>query len=384
MYAISAACNHILVMDERVGIYFEFGDPEDEDECINYLLSVPPDLLNDENRLIAPHGFTLRQLLAFMCYRAFRSVFELHSAPAHDCDTIISVDSDTDSGSLPPDVGSTNRKQSFPDNKPSRQQPNRTAKSSRSLSPDETPAPFTTWIPGSTITLRICTDDNTDMSTSKTRSHAVSMSDSGFQESISPLHRPGNMSTRPFNPPQLPAGRDTLTFTTSHVFTRAAALLETPAGTLYGAKLFSPLHTRIAHELLAGEMAVYSAAKALQGQEIPYFYGRWSIPDTKHVSILLTEHIQPGHTIEELRRAGAFTKINQLRESAEEAVRSLHAKGVRHGDLVGRNMVVSGEGADERVVIVDFDVALVQVESERRRWEDWVFLNDTFRVPTQV
>lgn len=71
-----------------------------------------------------------------------------------------------------------------------------------------------------------------------------------------------------------------------------------------------------------------------------------------------------------------------MRESAEMAVRSLHAKGVRHGDLVGRSMVVSGEGADERVVIVDFDVA--QVGGERRRWEDWVFLRDTFRVPAQV
>lgn len=65
-HAITASCNHILIMDERVGIYFEFDDPDDDEESIHYLLSVPPDLLTDENRLIAPHGFTLRQLLAFM------------------------------------------------------------------------------------------------------------------------------------------------------------------------------------------------------------------------------------------------------------------------------------------------------------------------------
>lgn len=150
----------------------------------------------------------------------------------------------------------------------------------------------------------------------------------------------------------------------------------------YVGKLFSPLHTRIAHELLAGEMAVYSAALTLQGREIPYFYGRWSIPDATHVGVLLTEYIQPGLTIAQLKAAGAFGQISKLRESAEMAVKALHGKGVRHGDLVGRNMVVSGEGEEERVVIVDFDVAQIEGrEGERRRWADWVFLKDTFRVP---
>lgn len=61
-YAISAACNHILVMDERVGIFCEFDVPGDDDEYIDYLLSVPPDLLGVENCLIAPQGFTLFNL----------------------------------------------------------------------------------------------------------------------------------------------------------------------------------------------------------------------------------------------------------------------------------------------------------------------------------
>lgn len=203
-FAISAPCNHILVMDQRVGIYFEFYDPSDDDEYINYLLSVPSDLLNDDNRLIAPHGFTLRELLAFMCYRAFGSVFELRTAPAPDSD-MISGSSETYSASLPPDVGSSSRNHSVPASQPSRQQPNRTAKSSRAQPPDDTPTPFTAWVPGSAITLRICTDDIPSPSPSSNRPRAVSKSDSGFHETISPRRGNGAISTRPFNPP--PAAR---------------------------------------------------------------------------------------------------------------------------------------------------------------------------------
>lgn len=58
--------------------------------------------------------------------------------------------------------------------------------------------------------------------------------------------------------------------------------------------------------------------------------------------MLLTEYIEPGHTISELKASGAFTEMAKLRPSAEMA---LHSKGVRHADLVGRNMVVSDVGA---------------------------------------
>lgn len=82
-----------------------------------------------------------------------------------------------------------------------------------------------------------------------------------------------------------------LTFKVIDTVTRVAALLQTPTGTSYVAKLFSLLHTHIAYELLAGEMAVDSAARILQGREIPYFYGRWSIPDATNMGILLPEYI---------------------------------------------------------------------------------------------
>lgn len=74
--------------------------------------------------------------------------------------------------------------------------------------------------------------------------------------------------------------------------------------------------------------------------------------------------------------------MGKLRESAEMAVKALHLRGVRHRDLVGRNMVVSGVGEEEQGVIIDFDVALVDgKDGERRKWADWVFLKETFRVP---
>lgn len=69
-----------------MGIDFKFDDPPEHGECVSFLLSVTPDLLNDENRLIAPHGFTLRKLLSF------GSVFELRAVPVPDSNTTISVD----------------------------------------------------------------------------------------------------------------------------------------------------------------------------------------------------------------------------------------------------------------------------------------------------
>lgn len=372
-------------MDQHVGIYFEFDDPSDEEEHINFLLSVPPDLLNDDNRRIAPHSFTLRELLAFMCFRAFGSVFELRTAPLPDSGSAISINQDTYSSSLLPDVALGNRKHSLPDNQPSRHQPDRSAKSHRIQPMEEKCTPFTAWVPGSTVKLRIFTDATLDPSSQSTRPRAVSQSDSGFHESISPSRRTSTMSTRPFHPPHPPAGTDTLTFTVAHVFTRAAALLETSDGNVYVAKLFSPLHTRIAHELLAGEMAAYSAALTLQGREIPYLYGRWSVPDASHLGILLTEYIEPGRTISELKATGAFAEMAKLRPNAEMALKALHSKGVSHGDLAGRNMLVSLVGQSQRVVIIDFDVARVEgCEGERRRWADWVFLKDAFRVPEEV
>lgn len=171
-YAITANCNHIIVMDQRVGIYFEFGDPLDGDEVINFLLSVPPDLLTDGNRQIAPYGFTLRELLAFMCFRAFGSVFKLRTAPVPGSGAAISVDSDTYSASLPPDVGLGTRKHSLPDTQPSRQQPKRSGKSSRPQPPEDSSTPFTAWVSGSTITLRLFIDDNPDPCSANTRPRA--------------------------------------------------------------------------------------------------------------------------------------------------------------------------------------------------------------------
>ncbi|KAL0640604.1 hypothetical protein Q9L58_000268 [Maublancomyces gigas] len=70
-------------------------DPLDDDEDIKFLLSVPPDLLTDGNRQIAPYGFTLRELLAFMCFRAFGSVFELRTAPVPGSGAAISLSTRT-------------------------------------------------------------------------------------------------------------------------------------------------------------------------------------------------------------------------------------------------------------------------------------------------
>lgn len=364
-------------MDERVGIYLDFEDPLADDEDVHFLLSVPPDLLNDKNRLIAPHGLTLRELLVFMCYRAFGKVYQLRTIPVPNSTALVSVDRDGYSPSLPPDVGSQNRKHARHEDSERRQQPKRNAGSGTTRVHD-TQTVFCAWITGTAITLRISTTDNPPRSPPSARPRAVSNADSGFHEAVSP-RRPRVAGTRPFDPPEPPRGQSTITFTVSTVFARAAAILATPSGALYVGKLFSPLHTRNAHDLLANEVAAYAAASPLQGREIPHFYGTWTIPDASHLGVVLTEYISPGTTIAHLQAAGEWERIGRLWESAESALKALHGRGVRHGDLEARNILVAEGDGEERVVVVDFDVARVEgKEGVRRQWADWVFLKDVF------
>lgn len=99
------------------------------------------------------------------------------------------------------------------------------------------------------------------------------------------------------------------------------------------------------------------------------------------MGIHVTEHIKPGDTVQQLKEAGEFTKMGTFRERAEMAVKALHTKGVRYGDLVGRNLLVLREGEEERVGIVDCDVAQIEgKQGEKRRWPKWVSLKNAFPV----
>lgn len=383
-YALAADCSHIMVMDERVGIYLEFVDASDDNEEINFLLSVHPEIITPENEFITPDRFTLRQLLAFMCYRAFGKVFPLRPIPT-ESEATVTVGSGPYSGSLPPDIGPCNSKRTHK-NAPTRQQPSRSAKSTRVEQTDDPDAPFTAWVPGSSVTLRLRTETTVAAPASSataptTRTHAVSRPDSGFHEPVSPPNRKHDAPARPFSSP----GGSSARFTITRVFTRAAALLTATAGKCYIAKLFSPLHTRIAHLLLQNEVAAYAAAKPLQGRDIPHFYGTWDIPGATHLGVLLLEYIAPGTTIAALKHAGEYQRVRGLRGSAERALQALHGRGVRHGDLVARNMMVAScEGVGERVVVVDFDCAKVEgLEGLKRHWADWVFFKEAFKVPEE-
>lgn len=333
-YAITADCSHILLMDERVGIYFEFADAADDDEDINFLLSVHPDLITPENECIAPHRLTLRQLLVFMCYRAFGTVFPLRPIPTKST-AAVTVSSSPYTGSLPPDVGPRTSKQTQK-NTPTRQQPGRSAKSTRNPQTHETEAPFTAWVAGAMITLHRRTEDTVRVLTvsatlDTTRERANSHPDSGFDEAMSSPRRKQAVPPRPYSPP---AG-STAAFRITRVFTHAAALLTTNEGKSYIAKLFSPLHTRIAHSLMQNEVAAYEAAKSLQGHYVPHFYGTWDIPGAAHLGVLLIEYIPPGLTIEALKLSGEYESVRRLQRSAEQAVEALHSSGVRHGDFDG-------------------------------------------------
>lgn len=91
---------------------------------------------------------------------------------------------------------------------------------------------------------------------------------------------------------------------------------------------------------------------------------------------MLTECIDPGTTLSNLvweayskydtEDADEIAHLDRLEESGERVVNALYGKFVVHNDLAGRNMVVSDMGEDERLVVVDFDCAMVMGRDQGR------------------
>lgn len=114
------------------------------------------------------------------------------------------------------------------------------------------------------------------------------------------------------------------------------------------------------------EIIVYNRCVTLQGWEIPFAYGVYSITAIPG-RVLLLESITPGTTIKALRQA-SMTSVRSLRESATNALSALHRYSISHLDLHANNVLVSGFNGRE-VVIIDFGHAMIDVE-KKRQWKD--------------
>lgn len=178
------------------------------------------------------------------------------------------------------------------------------------------------------------------------------------------------------------ADRPTTTLLVERVITSKAAVLTTRDGaSRFVGKTFGL--DRDAPEWFDNEITAYAACAPLQGAEIPYLLGVAKVVQTSPftVLILITELVSPSTTVAELMYdahyrfgttdAEELAQLARLYESGVAAVEAMHACRVIHNDLAGRNLVLCGEGDGERLVLVDFDCAMVFALGDRR-WESRV------------
>lgn len=122
---------------------------------------------------------------------------------------------------------------------------------------------------------------------------------------------------------------------------------------------------------------MYKSCNGLQRVEIPYFYGVWKIArkTLPAGSVILTEYIDPGTTITDIRDAAASDetprlRLRALKNSAMSAIRALKKHGVVHNDISGGNLVVSATEGKEVVVVVGFNVALFTTSENLQVFKD--------------
>lgn len=172
----------------------------------------------------------------------------------------------------------------------------------------------------------------------------------------------------------LPSGHVEATFYVERVLSRRVAVVAdctTASSTRWVIKFYA--FDWVSRWHLDKENAAYAACKSLQGNEVPLFYGQWSIGGTSANTCcaLMMEFALPGTTIAEIRDgmvelegeelALARGRLVRLQNMVVAAVDQLQACRVLHLDLAGDNMVVAVEMEQEAVVLVGFSWAMVQV-----------------------
>lgn len=116
---------------------------------------------------------------------------------------------------------------------------------------------------------------------------------------------------------------------------------------------------------LNNEIAGFNALESLQGTHLPHLLGVARIEGSPSTLVLLTEYIGDGTTVQNLVDAAhniddlaelhnAYARMAMLKESAKRAVQSMHHFRVVHSDVSGKNMLIDGD----HVVMVDFGFAV--------------------------
>lgn len=379
-YAVATGALDVLVMDEATAIYFRFPpDPAADDHFHEYLVASLVDIPT------VPSDLSMREIIAFMCWRALLGkgayIRDFGNPTGEGIGERIG-ESDSGGGTTSQPPPSTKRPH---ESSGVRTQPKRSRLDNSSGSANQVTM-FNRWTLNSVVNMKIIPD----FPDYPIQLEISESPDSDLRKS--PSYRPEIL---PNTGHYLLFGQEQ--FKITHIITDTVAVLtaEHKSHPLYLAKLFAHPDSP---ELLAKEIAVYDTCKTLQGTYIPQFYGVWQItsPPAFAPIVLLTEFVGPGTTIAELRSAArdlpadspaldeALARLSALQKTGTPAMEALHRHGVIHNDPVGRNLVVSkDELGDERVVIVDFDLAQVHTDQEvveRRARQDWAFFRNAFRV----
>lgn len=350
-YVINTAAPDIIIMDESTAIYFRF--PVDAtlelDDVLYVVATSSPSSLN-------PNNITLRELVAFMCYRSLvrvgqslRDFTDTASAPVSPGCTATIGNSD---------AGSTPHKRPAPE-EDQLMQPKRTKteQSHQGHQEAEELVESYGWMVDQLVTLTL---PHATVRTSR---------NPGFDESMHPSDD-GPRNLRGYLPP-LKATAPTATFCVTKIVTPNVAILSLVSPSPSSARFIAKIPHSSNH--LDTELNAYRALSPLQGTSVPYCYGTAATTSPPGEVVLLTEFIAPGTTIADLQDQGNWARIRALKMSAEETMRGIHQHGVLHRDAHGRNFVVGGEGTEEVVVVVDFDVASVIENSETLQkglWQD--------------
>lgn len=193
------------------------------------------------------------------------------------------------------------------------------------------------------------------------------------------------------------SGNAQITMYVERVLSRSVAVLAdcnsgiATTGVRWAVKFYASDEYSLWH--LRKEVNAYKACEAIQGAEVPVFYGQWSIRGTLEgtCSAMLMEFVSPGTTICELRdgfkflreeeKRAARVRLAELHSSGTRAVDRMNKCGVVHLDLFGENMVVvaGGRRTGEGVVVVDFGNAMVAgVDRGWATYEHWDLFHTSF------
>lgn len=365
-------------MDEHTAIYFEYPEAaHKETEAVMYLVATTDP--------VAGRGIpeiSMRELVVFVLLRALdRKGVEL-------CDTLSSESAKTHVNNPPgyrdvlkdnsdggPGPGPSNNDKKRPG--PStgrREQPKRGKTANMSDTYQAFSEQFDGWVQDSSIELEFLSHV-APVRGEDCGSYSVHSPDSGFGRSSPSHQRPRKLRLVPTTVNA--AGNQTTSLLVERLITKNVAVLTTVDKSLHVIGKHFGLH-HDAPIWLGKELAAYAACVQLQGDEIPYLYGVCRVVQSSPFAniILLMECIEPGTTIADLVHDAYFVydtdddeeiaRLNKLQETGTRAMHSLHARHVIHNDLAGRNMLVSNERDDERLVLVDFDCAMVFSEDNER------------------